>query len=211
MQQSAMSQSCLRSAVPGGASDQFFNSTTIASNGLSIRFSSRCFAGPAQLTSPSVCWLVVVCPSEPVMLAFWSVGQVDHDAIQLVLRSRSRLGWGQIEQLIDAIYGRTGKPAVAPARVQVARHRFIVRLRKAGVGEVAAAAQADGKPVADEERVRLGPGFHYSYAEFLQTLPAGSRQASVEEVAAQRERGLLQVGREVGRMIFSGRSGPEGG
>jgi tetratricopeptide (TPR) repeat protein len=121
-----------------------------------------------------------------------------------LLRPRSRLGSGQIEQLIDAIYGRTGKPAVAPPRVEVTRRRFIVRLRKAGAGQVAVAAEADGKPLADEEPVRLGPGFHYSYSEFLHALPADSRQASLEEVAAQRERDLRQLGRVVGRVIFPG-------
>ena len=67
-----------------------------------------------------------------------------------LLRSRSRLGLDQIEQLIDAIYGSTGKPRVAPPRLEVTRRRFIIRLRKAGNGEIAVTAQLDGNPAVDQ-------------------------------------------------------------
>jgi tetratricopeptide (TPR) repeat protein len=119
-----------------------------------------------------------------------------------LLRSRSRLGSDQIEQLIDAIYNRGGKPPVAPPREPVPRHRFLVRLRKAENGGIAVSAECDGKPVAAETAVRLGPGFHFSYADFLQARPPGSRQSSVEELAAARERDLHVLGRAVGQAIF---------
>jgi hypothetical protein len=66
------------------------------------------------------------------------------------------------------------------------------------------AAESDGKPAADEVEVivRLGPGFHYSYSEFLHARPPGSRQVSVAELAADRERDLRRLGR--GQAIFPG-------
>lgn len=98
-----------------------------------------------------------------------------------LLRSRSRLAHDQLDQLIDAIYGRNSKPALGPPRIAAQQRRFVIRLRSMSQQEIAISAELDGAPVAAEQPVRLGAGFYFSYADFLHSRlpgapPLGSHQ-----------------------------------
>ena len=133
----------------------------------------------------------------PVMLE-------DGVPVPQLLRPYSPLRASQVDRLIDAIYGRTGKPRVAAPRPQAATHRFLIRLRKTAEHEIAVSAERDGNTVSPEQTVRLGAGFHFSYSDFLHARIPGARHASAAEIAAARDRDLRELGRAVGRVLFPG-------
>src|SRR5271169_1850468 len=108
--------------------------------------------------------------------------------IPALLRSRSRLGYDQLDQVIEAIYGRTGKPALGPSRVAAAQHRFVIRLRRIKPGEVGVSAETDGTAIA-ELAVEPGVDLAYSYAEFLRSSLPGAR-LSAESVRTTRDQEL---------------------
>ena len=118
-----------------------------------------------------------------------------------LLRSRCRIGWDQIDQLIDAIYGRSGPPPLGPSRGGARQRRFVIHLRRAGQAEMAVRAELDGAAVADEQPVRLGADFAFSYADFLQMNLPGARQ-SAEVLSVERDRDLRQLGDAIGRVLF---------
>ena len=99
-----------------------------------------------------------------------------------LLRSRSRLGYEQLDQLIDAIYGRTGKPPLGPARGAAEQRSFVIRLTKKEAGEIGVSAELDGKPTVPEQPVRVSAGLAFSYAEFLRSHLPGTR-LSAETIA----------------------------
>jgi hypothetical protein len=80
-----------------------------------------------------------------------------------LLRPRCRIGWDQIDQLIDAIYGRSGPPPLGPSRAGARQRRFVIHLRRAGQAEMAVRAELDGAAVADEQPVRFGADLAFSY------------------------------------------------
>jgi CHAT domain/TIR domain len=118
-----------------------------------------------------------------------------------LLRSRSRLGYEQLDQLIDAIYGRTGKPALG-APLQAAEQRsFVIKLRQKEEGEVGVSAEVDGKPKVPEQPVRISADLAFSYAEFLRSRLPGAR-LSAEAVRAARDSDLQKLGDAVGQLLF---------
>ncbi|MBZ5525910.1 MAG: CHAT domain-containing protein [Acidobacteriia bacterium] len=120
-----------------------------------------------------------------------------------LLRSRCRLAHDQLNELIDAIYGRTGKPELGPARVAATQRQFLIRLRRISENEIGVAALQDEKPVAAEETVRLGAGFYFSYADFLRARLPGARRPEMA-VASDQIRELQSLGDAVGQAVFHG-------
>ena len=118
-----------------------------------------------------------------------------------LLRPRCRIGWDQIDQLIDAIYGRSGRPSLGPPRAGARQRRFVIHLRRAGQAELAVRAELDGTAVADEQPVRLGADFAFSYADFLHLSLPGARQ-SAEALSVERDRHLHRFGDAIGRVLF---------
>jgi hypothetical protein len=130
----------------------------------------------------------------PVML--------DRDVpIPPLLRPRCRIGWDQIDQLIDAIYGRSGRPSLGPPRAGARQRRFAIHLRRAGQAEMAVRAELDGAAIADEQPVRLGADFPFSYADSLHISLPGARQ-SAEALRVERDRDLHRLGDAIGRVLF---------
>jgi CHAT domain/TIR domain len=118
-----------------------------------------------------------------------------------LLRPRCRLGYEQVDQLIDAIYGRTTKPALGLPRSTVRQRHFIIHLRRAGQAEIAVRAELDGATVAEQRPVHLGADFRFSYDDFLQARFPNARH-SAETLSAERDRELRQLGDAVGRVLF---------
>jgi tetratricopeptide (TPR) repeat protein len=127
---------------------------------------------------------------------------IDADApLPPLLKPYARLGAGQVEALVDAIYGRSSKPVVAAPRAQVRERSFRVALRSLPEG-LGIRTERDGEAVGPEATARLGAGFSYSYRDFLTSRPAGAR-ASAGERAAQAQADLLRLGDAVGAAIFT--------
>ncbi|HEV3259350.1 MAG TPA: CHAT domain-containing protein [Gemmataceae bacterium] len=124
-----------------------------------------------------------------------------------LLRSRSRLAHDQLDQLIDAIYGRSSKPAVGPPRTASQQRRFVIRLCSMSQQEIAISAELDGALVAAEQTVRLGAGFYFSYADFLHSRLPGARRP-LEAISADRARELQSLGDSIGQVLFHGEIGP---
>ncbi len=121
-----------------------------------------------------------------------------------LLRSRCRLASDQLDQLIDAILGRSSKPPLGPPPTTAARtRRFTVHLRQPEPSQFAVSAELEGNPVADERPVRLGHDFHFSYSGFQNARLPGARQ-SAAALSVERERELHQFGDAIGRVLFHG-------
>ncbi|HEV3263863.1 MAG TPA: CHAT domain-containing protein, partial [Gemmataceae bacterium] len=123
-----------------------------------------------------------------------------------LLRSRSRLAHDQLDQLIDAIYGRSSKPALGPPRTAAQQRRFVIRLRPMSQQEIVISAELDGALVAAEQPVRLGAGFYFSYADFLHSRLPGARRP-LEAISADRARELQGLGDSIGQVLFHGEIG----
>jgi hypothetical protein len=123
-----------------------------------------------------------------------------------LLRSRARIAGDDLEPLIAAIYGRSGKPFVAAPRTTVRQRLFRVRLQETNEADLRVVAELDEQSVA-EEVTHLGVGFKRSYQEFLvASLPGASRMSS-EELARQRDLDLSRLGEALGRALLPGAVG----
>jgi hypothetical protein len=118
-----------------------------------------------------------------------------------ILRVLSRLSADQIPQLIEAIEGRTSKPALGAGTTAPARVRFCILLRELPGQAIGVSAEVDGNPLISELRVSPGADFRFSYSDFLGQMP-GARMGSAEEFAQVRRRELQKLGDAVGRVIF---------
>jgi tetratricopeptide (TPR) repeat protein len=130
---------------------------------------------------------------------------IEADApIPPLLRPRARLGSEQIDQLIDAIYGRASKPPLGPVRSQIRERSFRIVLRTLGSKLLGVQAELDGKAVAAEQESRLDTDFHFSYQDFLRAVLPGGRALAVASagVAALRSAALARLGDAVGRAVF---------
>ncbi len=128
---------------------------------------------------------------------------IDADApVPPLLRPRARLGLERIEELIAAIYGRTDKPKVAPARTRTRERTFRIILRSAAPGMIAVRAELDGQIAAPEQETRLGADFAFSYKDFLESRLPMAQRSPVEAAARMREDELNRLGDIVGRAVF---------
>lgn len=113
---------------------------------------------------------------------------IDADApVPPLLRPRARLGLERIEELIEAIYGRTAKPKVAPPRTRTRQRTFRIVLRSAGQEEIAILGELDGQAVAPEQEIRLGMDFVFSYQDFLKARFPTAHRSPAEANAKMRE------------------------
>ena len=118
-------------------------------------------------------------PVIPVML--------DADApMPELLRSRARVAGEDLEQLIDAIYGRTNKPVVAAPHRRARERLFRLRVQDINGAELRVVAELDEQTVT-EEVTQLGAGFKGSYQKFLAASLPGASRMSAEEVGRQRD------------------------
>lgn len=118
-----------------------------------------------------------------------------------LLRSRSRLGYDQFDQLVDAIFGRTGKPELGPLRTTAEQRSFVITLRKQQEAAIGVSAALDGKLAVPEQPAYISADLAYSYAEFLRSRLPGAR-LSAEAVRSSRDADLQELGDAVGQLIF---------
>ncbi len=119
-----------------------------------------------------------------------------------LLRPRCRLASDQLDQLIDAIHGRSSKPNLGPPPPSASRlRRFTVHLRQPEPAQIAVSAKLDGNSVAEERPVSLGHDFHFSYEGFLNSRLPGARQ-SAAALSVERDRELHQLGDAIGHVLF---------
>lgn len=119
-----------------------------------------------------------------------------------LLRPRSYVGIEQVDQLIEAIFGRTGKPSVAALRPAPRQRSFCVQWRRLGEFEVEVSAQCDEVEIAPPRSVKLGADFRFSYADFVSARVPGSRLEGASGAVAERERQLRSLGHALGRVVF---------
>lgn len=137
----------------------------------------------------------------PVML--------DPDApVPQLLRPRARVAGEDLNRLIDAIYGRSGKPRVAPARTSAQGCVFRARLEEPQPGTVRASAVLGGE-IRVEEVAALGPQLDRTYRQFLESSLPGASRMSAREAAQQRERDLVRLGEALGSALLPGAVGRE--
>ena len=135
----------------------------------------------------------------PVML--------DPDApVPELLRPRARVAGEDLERLIDAIYGRSGKPRLGPVRTAARERRLHIRLEQAEGDRLQVGAELDGEPRAAESS-RLAPALRRSYREFLGSSLPGVSRMSVQEAASQRDRDLARLGQALGQAVLPGAVG----
>ena len=92
-----------------------------------------------------------------------------------LLKQRCRLAHDQIDQLIEAIYGRTSKPPLGPPRTVAKQRSFVIHLSQPALGQITVRAELDSAPVAPNRPVNLGADFHFSYQDFLEARFPASR------------------------------------
>jgi tetratricopeptide (TPR) repeat protein len=127
---------------------------------------------------------------------------IDRDApLPPLLKPYARLAADQVDQLVDAIYGRSVKPAVAPPRAAVRERRFRLAVRSVDDG-LGVRAELDGQAAGPEVTAPLGPAFAYSYQDFLRGRPAGSR-AGLAAAAATAQDQLVRLGEALGAALFA--------
>ncbi|MEM8814349.1 MAG: tetratricopeptide repeat protein [Pseudomonadota bacterium] len=140
-------------------------------------------------------------PVIPVML--------DADApVPELLRPRARVASEDLDQLIDAIYGRSGKPTVSAPRANARERQFRIQLMETADASLRVVARLDEQVVA-EETTQLGSGLQRSYQEFLATsLPITSRMQA-DEQARRRDQDLTRLGETLGKALLPGAVGSE--
>lgn len=137
----------------------------------------------------------------PVML--------DPDApVPELLRPRARVAGEDLERLIDAIYGRSGKPRLGPVRTLARERRLRIRLEQSDDDRLQVSAELDGEPRAAEPS-RLEPALRRSYREFLESAPPGLSRLSVQEVALRRDQDLARLGAALGQALLPRAVGAE--
>ena len=137
----------------------------------------------------------------PVML--------DPDApVPELLRPRARVAGADLERLIDAIYGRSGKPRLAPVRTAAAERLLRIRLEQTQGDGLQVSAELDGAPRASEP-ARLDPALRRSYRAFLASSLPGVSRTSVHEAASRRDRDLARLGQALGQSLLPGAVGAE--
>ena len=119
-----------------------------------------------------------------------------------LLQSRLNLDSTNVEGLINAIYGRTDKPRVAPPRGQARERRFRITLRALAPERLMVEADLDGEPVGEAQECVVGVGFHFSYRAFLSATLQAKSAASIAEAAAQHDQHLIELGRNMGQVVF---------
>jgi tetratricopeptide (TPR) repeat protein len=128
---------------------------------------------------------------------------IDPDApVPPLLQPLARLGIDQIDQLIAALKGETGKPIVKPPQPRTRERTFRVVLRSAGQGVIAVQAELDGQAAAPEQETRLGPDFAFSYQDFLHARFPVAQRSPLDAAAKIREEELVRLGDAVGRVVF---------
>ena len=128
---------------------------------------------------------------------------IDPDApLPPLLQSRRYLDSTDVEGLINALYGRTGKPRVAPPRGQARERRFRITLRALTPERLAVEADLDGEPVGEAQECVVGAGFHFSYRAFLAASLQGKSAASMAEATSQHDQHLIELGRSMGQVVF---------
>jgi tetratricopeptide (TPR) repeat protein len=137
----------------------------------------------------------------PVML--------DADApVPELLRPRARVAGEDLDRLIDAIYGRTGKPRLAPVRTEAREQVLRIRLDQLEGEALQVSAALDGEARAFEPS-RLDGALRRSYREFLASSLPGLSRAGLREAAARRERDLERLGEALGHALLPGAVGGE--
>jgi hypothetical protein len=137
----------------------------------------------------------------PVML--------DPDApVPELLRPRARVAGEDLERLIDAIYGRSGKPRLAPARTTAPERVLRIRLEQTQGDGLQVSAMLDGEGRAAEPS-RLAAVLRRSYRAFLDASLPGLSRMRLHEAAAQRDRDLARLGDALGQALLPGAVGGE--
>jgi tetratricopeptide (TPR) repeat protein len=120
-----------------------------------------------------------------------------------LLKPRARVGFEQVEALIDAIYGRgANKPPLGTARVQARERSLRITLRRGEGGSLFVAAMLDGKPIAPEQEVALGADFAFSYRDFLDNRVFAARKDSEGTERDGWAQALAKLGDALGRALF---------
>jgi hypothetical protein len=120
-----------------------------------------------------------------------------------LLRARSRIGINQIDQIIDAIRGETGKPALATPRALIPRQELVLQLRRIDPRTLGVTAMLDRKPLAAMES-KLTTGFAFSYADFLHSVSTTARSMDAAAHVGEREKQLYRLGHELGQVLLPG-------
>ena len=121
-----------------------------------------------------------------------------------LLRARGRIGIQQIDQIVDAIHGRTQKPPLAPSPALIRRQEFVLQLRRIDAGTLGITPSLDSSAERKEIESKITSGFAFSYADFLKAVSTTARSTDAAAYVGEREKQLYRLGEELGRVLLPG-------